>query len=88
GRPERRGVGRVRQQGDRHPGLDGQAFLTQRGFTAIMSIRRRWTAKNRSTALADAPSDGRQTQPQAAEISAEEFEQVWAEARRVLGGPA
>lgn len=36
--------------------------------------------------LADAPLDGWQTQPQAAEISAEEFEQLWADARRILGG--
>ncbi|WP_176986052.1 hypothetical protein [Streptomyces sp. 2231.1] len=38
--------------------------------------------------LADAPLDGWQMQPQAAEISAEEFEQLWADTRRVLGGPA
>ncbi|WP_285438120.1 hypothetical protein [Streptomyces sp. ISL-98] len=29
----------------------------------------------------------RPDQPQAAEISAEEFEQLWAEARRILGLP-
>ncbi|ROP55951.1 hypothetical protein [Streptomyces sp. PanSC9] len=38
--------------------------------------------------LPEAPLDGWQTQPQAAEISTEEFEQLWADARRTLGGPA
>ncbi|MEU7373209.1 hypothetical protein [Streptomyces albidoflavus] len=37
--------------------------------------------------LADAPLDGWQDQPGAAEITGEEFERLWAEARRVLGGP-
>ena len=36
--------------------------------------------------LAEGPMDGWQDQPRAAEISAEEFEQLWAEARRALGG--
>lgn len=36
--------------------------------------------------LADAPLDGWQDQPGAAEITAEEFERLWGEARRVLGG--
>ncbi|MFD0417690.1 hypothetical protein [Streptomyces sp. NPDC127108] len=30
--------------------------------------------------------DGWQDQPQAVEVSAEEFERLWAEARRALGG--
>lgn len=37
--------------------------------------------------LADAPLDGWQDQPSTAEITEEEFEGLWAEARRVLGGP-
>ncbi|MEL7992254.1 hypothetical protein ACWGR3_23735 [Streptomyces albidoflavus] len=36
--------------------------------------------------LADAPLDGWQDQPGAAEITAEEFERLWAQARRVRGG--
>ncbi|MFF8565860.1 hypothetical protein ACF06N_12980 [Streptomyces albidoflavus] len=36
--------------------------------------------------LADAPLDGWQDQPGAAEITEEEFERLWARARRVLGG--
>ncbi|MGW4376262.1 hypothetical protein ACWEJ7_21655 [Streptomyces albidoflavus] len=36
--------------------------------------------------LADAPLDCWQDQPGAAEITAEEFERLWGEARRVLGG--
>ncbi|MFB7669762.1 hypothetical protein ACFC1R_38745 [Kitasatospora sp. NPDC056138] len=35
--------------------------------------------------LAEGPMDGWQDQPQAAEIPAEEFERLWAEARRALG---
>jgi hypothetical protein len=35
--------------------------------------------------LAEAPLDGWQDQPHAAEISAEEFERLWVEARRNLG---
>ncbi|MGW5612141.1 hypothetical protein ACWEWI_40220 [Streptomyces sp. NPDC003753] len=35
--------------------------------------------------LAEGPVDGWQDQPEAAEISAEEFERLWTEARRVLG---
>jgi len=38
--------------------------------------------------LAEGPMDGWQDQPQAAEISAEEFEQRWTEARRTLGESA
>ncbi|GAA3007175.1 hypothetical protein GCM10020229_18670 [Kitasatospora albolonga] len=38
--------------------------------------------------LAEGPTEGWQDQPQAAEIAAEEFEKLWAEARRVLGGSA
>ena len=34
--------------------------------------------------LAEGPMDGWQDQPQAAEISAEEFERLWVEARRTL----
>ncbi|KLI97972.1 hypothetical protein [Streptomyces sp. KE1] len=36
--------------------------------------------------LADAPLDGWQDQPGATELTAEEFERLWGEARRVLGG--
>jgi hypothetical protein len=36
--------------------------------------------------LAEGSLDGWQEQPQAAEIPAAEFEQLWAEARRTLGG--
>lgn len=36
--------------------------------------------------LAEGPVDGWQDQPVAAEISAAEFERLWAEARRTLGG--
>ncbi|MEU6485903.1 hypothetical protein [Streptomyces sp. NPDC046887] len=37
--------------------------------------------------LAEAPvADGWQGRPEAAEVSAEEFERLWAEARRALGG--
>ncbi|MFD7536050.1 hypothetical protein [Streptomyces sp. NPDC059819] len=35
--------------------------------------------------LAEAALDGWQDQPRAAEISAEEFESLWVEARRILG---
>lgn len=35
--------------------------------------------------LAEGPMDGWQDQPEAAEISSEEFERVWTEARQVLG---
>lgn len=35
--------------------------------------------------LAEGPMEGWQDQPHAAEISAEEFEQLWGEARRALG---
>ncbi|MBB5938616.1 hypothetical protein [Streptomyces zagrosensis] len=38
--------------------------------------------------LAEGPMDGWQGQPQAAEISAEEFERLWAEARLALGDSA
>ncbi|HZG04675.1 MAG TPA: hypothetical protein VE546_14075 [Streptomyces sp.] len=38
--------------------------------------------------LAEGPVDGRQDQPRAAEICAEEFERLWTEARRTLGGSA
>ncbi|MFD9880994.1 hypothetical protein ACFWZT_05980 [Streptomyces alboflavus] len=38
--------------------------------------------------LAEGPLDGWQDQPRAAEISAEEFERLWAEARQALGGSA
>ncbi|WP_327748094.1 hypothetical protein [Streptomyces europaeiscabiei] len=38
--------------------------------------------------LAEGPMDGWQDQPQAAEISAEEFDRLWAEARRALGDSA
>ncbi|MFF4214622.1 hypothetical protein ACFYZE_35940 [Streptomyces sp. NPDC001796] len=38
--------------------------------------------------LAEGPVDGWQDQPEAAEISAEEFERLWTEARRVLGDSA
>ncbi|MGJ3562014.1 hypothetical protein ACR6C2_42750 [Streptomyces sp. INA 01156] len=38
--------------------------------------------------LAEGPIDGWQDQPRAAEICAEEFEQLWTEARRTLGGSA
>ncbi|MGW4200945.1 hypothetical protein [Streptomyces sp. NPDC004726] len=38
--------------------------------------------------LAEGPVDGWQDQPQAAEISAEQFERLWAEARRTLGTSA
>ena len=38
--------------------------------------------------LAEGPMDGWQDQPQAAEISAAEFEQLWTEARRTLGRSA
>ncbi|MFF3340407.1 hypothetical protein [Streptomyces flavidovirens] len=37
--------------------------------------------------LAEVVLDGWQDQPQAAEISAEEFERLWVGARRVLGAP-
>ncbi|MEU7229925.1 hypothetical protein [Streptomyces chrestomyceticus] len=44
---------------------------------------------NGSTAFSlKAPLDGWRKQPQAAEISAEEFGRHWADARRVLGDPA
>ncbi|MFC8450117.1 hypothetical protein [Kitasatospora sp. NPDC057223] len=35
--------------------------------------------------LAEGPMDGWQDQPQAVEVSAEDFEQLWAAARRALG---
>lgn len=38
--------------------------------------------------LAEGPVDGWQNQPQAAEISAEEFERLWIEARQALGDSA
>ena len=38
--------------------------------------------------LAEGPMNGWQDQPQAAEISAAEFEQLWTEARRTLGRSA
>ncbi|MFF3639067.1 hypothetical protein [Streptomyces sp. NPDC002250] len=38
--------------------------------------------------LAEGPVDGWQDQPHAAEISAEEFERLWAEARRTHGDSA
>jgi hypothetical protein len=38
--------------------------------------------------LAEGPMDGWQDQPQAAEITAEEFERLWTEARRALGDSA
>jgi hypothetical protein len=38
--------------------------------------------------LVEGPMDGWQDQPQAAEISAEEFERRWTEARRTLGDSA
>ncbi|MFD8780346.1 hypothetical protein [Streptomyces sp. NPDC059916] len=38
--------------------------------------------------LAEGPVEGWQDQPEAAEISAEEFERLWTEARRVLGDSA
>ncbi|MFI7345303.1 hypothetical protein ACIBSR_03395 [Streptomyces sp. NPDC049936] len=38
--------------------------------------------------LAEGHMDGWRNQPQAAEISVEEFERLWAEARRTLGGSA
>jgi hypothetical protein len=37
--------------------------------------------------LAEGSLDGWETQPGAAEVSAEEFERLWADARRALGGP-
>ncbi|MFF9128384.1 hypothetical protein ACF09J_34955 [Streptomyces sp. NPDC014889] len=36
--------------------------------------------------LAEGSLEGRQDQPQAAEISVEEFEKLWVQARRALGG--
>lgn len=36
--------------------------------------------------LSEGPLDGWQDQPEAAEISSAEFEQLWTEARRALGG--
>ncbi|MEV6044167.1 hypothetical protein [Streptomyces xanthochromogenes] len=38
--------------------------------------------------LAEGSTDGWQDQSQAAEISAEEFDRLWAEARRALGDAA
>ncbi|MFJ7048788.1 hypothetical protein ACIQVC_36100 [Streptomyces sp. NPDC101112] len=38
--------------------------------------------------LAEGPMDGWQDHPQSAEISAEEFERLWVEARRFLGDSA
>ncbi|WP_241269273.1 hypothetical protein [Streptomyces chrestomyceticus] len=38
--------------------------------------------------LAEGPVDGWRNQPHTAEISAEELERQWADARRVLGDPA
>ncbi|MFF1409206.1 hypothetical protein ACFVX6_05305 [Streptomyces sp. NPDC058289] len=38
--------------------------------------------------LAEGPLDGWRDQPEAAEISEEEFERLWADARRCLGGSA
>ncbi|MER5521476.1 hypothetical protein [Streptomyces sp. NPDC002763] len=38
--------------------------------------------------LAEGPMDGWRDQPQADEISAEEFERLWTEARRALGNSA
>lgn len=38
--------------------------------------------------LAEGPVDGREDQPEAATISAEEFERLWTEARRALGSSA
>ncbi|MFE7445745.1 hypothetical protein ACFU7X_35455 [Streptomyces chartreusis] len=38
--------------------------------------------------LAKGPVDGWEDQPEAAEISAEEFERLWIEARRALGNSA
>jgi len=38
--------------------------------------------------LAEGPMDGWQDQTEAAEISAEEFERLWTEARRALGNSA
>jgi hypothetical protein len=38
--------------------------------------------------LAEGSLDGWRDQPRAAEISAEEFERTWTEARRTLGGSA
>ncbi|MFF7816399.1 hypothetical protein ACFZCF_31445 [Streptomyces sp. NPDC007945] len=38
--------------------------------------------------LAEGPMDGWQDQPGAAEISAEEFESLWTQARRTLGDSA
>ncbi|MFJ8555091.1 hypothetical protein [Streptomyces sp. NPDC093676] len=38
--------------------------------------------------LAEGPVDGWKDQPEAAEISVDEFERLWTEARRVLGDSA
>jgi hypothetical protein len=38
--------------------------------------------------LAEGPLEGWQDQPKAAEISEEEFERLWSEARRALGDSA
>ncbi|WP_237492226.1 hypothetical protein [Streptomyces sp. YIM 132580] len=38
--------------------------------------------------LAEGPMDGWQNQPQAAEVSVEEFVRLWTEARRTLGDSA
>ncbi|MFJ6651136.1 hypothetical protein ACIQPS_36650 [Streptomyces sp. NPDC091290] len=38
--------------------------------------------------LAEGPMDGWEDQPEAAEISAEEFERLWTEARQALGKSA
>jgi hypothetical protein len=51
------------------------------GLAATRAYERRYGV------LGDAPVDGWRAWPRAAEVTAEDFERTWAEARRVLGGP-
>ncbi|WP_326777957.1 hypothetical protein [Streptomyces sp. NBC_01445] len=63
----------------RHAAPSAQHVL---GSTAMGRYEQRYGV------LAEGPMDGWQDQPEAAEISAEEFERLWTEARRALGGSA
>ncbi|MER5563851.1 hypothetical protein ABT071_35270 [Streptomyces sp. NPDC002506] len=60
--------------------LDGVLHLRDHADLAAM-----FSYERQFGVLAEGPMGGWQDQPEAAEISAEEFDRVWTEARQVLG---